>query len=228
MLEKSIKVRFKSNVDAETFCDKMDKLTRHLNCSISELTIKLVLSTPLDKVSTSHEFSAQNSCTTLNSVDTEQLEVIGTCKQSLEKLMLTSYKAGLAGLPEPTMELTRRTMHTGIFNINSGQTSWQRKSSPYTKNGLFLINSKIAFAALVSGMLIEVYKMFSLAANFGIIIDDTIERKITPVLQTVVKEASTKLKDAAIISEAKKDVSVLRQIQLTQPREMHIVVIHLH
>ena len=152
-------------------------------------------------VHSSDEFCPQNSYLTLNSTATEELQVIGTCHQTLEQLMMNSYKAGSARLQEPKMELYRRAIHTGIFKVYSELTAWQWKSSPCTKDGSFLINYKMAFGALASGMLMEVYKRFSLAANFGTVTDDITEKKTAPILQRVVKESATRSKDEAITTE---------------------------
>ena len=52
------------------------------------------------------------------------------------------------------------------------------------------MNIKIVFGALVSGMLMEVYKRFSSGANFGIVTDDLIDHKTVPALKTVAREVA--------------------------------------
>ena len=179
-LEKTIRVYFNSEHERKAFESKVGVLTQHFFCTKSELMIKLVQSTSIPNASSAssrEEFTLPYSYQGISSGEAENVEIIATCPQSLEQLMLTSYNTGLARLGQAKLELNRRCIYAGIFNVPIGTCSWLWKSSPYTSDGSYLVNIKIAFGTLMSGMLMEVYKRFSSGANFGIVTDDLIDHK---------------------------------------------------
>ncbi len=127
------------------------------------------------------------------------VELFVTCVPSIMHLVKQVHAIGKEGLGCPEYDTFDRKMHVGIVSFTmdkSKDSSFKWKSSPYIDTA-FLVNYKMSFGFLTSGLPYEQFQKFSTAAGIGNMSESFLEKE-TKKLQPHVQALSDQSVRAAL------------------------------